>query len=74
MWSARTHGALATAVLAALGVLAAAQTSPGTYTAPQAASGQNAYDQNCASCHMADLSGSMAPALAGADFLSAWGD
>lgn len=44
--------------------------SSGDYTAAQAAKGKTLYDANCASCHMADLSGGSGPALAGKKFAS----
>ncbi|MGE0043544.1 MAG: cytochrome c, partial [Vicinamibacterales bacterium] len=47
----------------------------GVYTAEQAKRGQAAYDDNCSTCHLADMSGGgdgIAPSLAGADFLKAW--
>jgi len=45
----------------------------GVYTEAQAARGQAAYNQNCASCHGEALSGGeSAPPLAGGDFLSNW--
>lgn len=48
--------------------------TPVTYTAAQAADGFAAYQTNCASCHLPDLSGrNEAPPLAGANFMNAWG-
>jgi mono/diheme cytochrome c family protein len=44
----------------------------GVYTEAQANRGGGLYDQQCAACHSADLSGSGAPALAGPDFLGSW--
>ena len=45
-----------------------------SYTAAQAAQGKAAYDQNCASCHGANLDdGQFAPALRGQAFLRQWG-
>ena len=60
----------------ALGIVVGAQPpAEGVYTAQQAASGGAAYDQNCASCHGADLSGSsFAPELVGATFMGIWGE
>ncbi len=43
----------------------------GPFTAEQATAGRIAYQDNCSSCHGADLTG--APALAGAAFLGGWG-
>jgi PQQ-dependent dehydrogenase (methanol/ethanol family) len=48
--------------------------TPPVYTAAQAAEGLNVYQTNCSSCHLADLAGrNEAPALAGANFMNAWG-
>ena len=45
----------------------------GVYTKEQAARGEAAYKQNCASCHGGMLEGiEMAPALAGPEFLDKW--
>jgi len=57
------------------GATAAAQktASDGVYADSQAARGQQLYGQQCASCHGADLKGSGAPVLAGAEFLDVWG-
>lgn len=45
----------------------------GIYTEGQAARGEAAYRQYCASCHGKDLDGGdLAPSLVGADFLSDW--
>src|SRR5688572_6141071 len=41
----------------------------------QSAAGRAAYQANCASCHLPDLAGrNEAPALAGTNFVAAWGD
>jgi enamine deaminase RidA (YjgF/YER057c/UK114 family) len=55
-------------------VQAARSGPPQTAFAPdKAAAGRVVYAQNCAACHMPDLSGNGdAPALAGASFASAW--
>lgn len=46
----------------------------GAFTAPQAETGRVVYEQACARCHMADLSGAFeAPELAGPNFTRAWG-
>jgi alcohol dehydrogenase (cytochrome c) len=50
------------------------QRSAGPYTAAQASAGRMAYQVNCASCHAPDLSGREGPQLAGANFMSQWGD
>lgn len=45
----------------------------GVYTADQAKRGQEAYNQQCASCHGDTLGGGeSAPALTGVEFLSNW--
>lgn len=44
----------------------------GVYSAAQAKRGEALYNEQCASCHSADLSGGGAPALAGADFIGFW--
>jgi len=44
-----------------------------TYTAAQSAHGRELYGQHCASCHGSSLEGAAAPALAGAQFVAAWG-
>jgi S-disulfanyl-L-cysteine oxidoreductase SoxD len=45
----------------------------GVYTADQAARGEAAYRENCASCHGAALEGKgQSPPLAGSDFISNW--
>jgi alcohol dehydrogenase (cytochrome c) len=64
------------AVTAACGVaiLFAQQRSAGPYTQDQAAAGRATYQTYCASCHSADLSGREGPQLAGANFLTQWGD
>ena len=63
------------AVAASGAVLAAWQKPPAApvFTADQAAVGRASYVKNCASCHMADLSGNVEyPPLAGAAFLNTW--
>ena len=63
-------------VLAAVGVVAAAPqpAASGAFSDAQAASGQGAFAQACAGCHGATLRGAeLAPALAGAGFMSVWG-
>jgi mono/diheme cytochrome c family protein len=42
------------------------------YSEAQAKRGAVLYDEQCAACHGADLSGGGAPGLAGADFLGFW--
>jgi alcohol dehydrogenase (cytochrome c) len=55
-------------------ILFAQQRPAGPYTQAQAAAGRAIYQTNCASCHAADLSGREGPQLAGANFLTQWGD
>src|SRR5262245_20953885 len=55
---------------------AAGQTSPpeGPFTAAQSTAGRAAYQANCASCHLPELSGrNEASQLAGSNFMTAWG-
>jgi len=61
------------ALTAATGGIVAACPAPraGFYGVAQAAQGKTVFDQQCASCHKADLSGDAGPPLAGAQFL-AW--
>jgi len=64
------------AVTVAGAVLVAGENPPAApvFTAEQAAAGRASYAKNCASCHMADLSGNVEyPPLAGAAFLGTWG-
>jgi mono/diheme cytochrome c family protein len=42
----------------------------GIYTAAEATAGMADYNNNCASCHNADMSGNAGPALAGPNFAS----
>ncbi len=45
----------------------------GVYTAEQADHGKSLYNDNCMSCHGADLAGTeMSPALTGSEFLTRW--
>ena len=47
----------------------------GVFTAAQAARGESAYEQECATCHLADLLGDgIAPSLKGAAFDFRWSD
>jgi alcohol dehydrogenase (cytochrome c) len=55
-------------------VILVAQQGTAPYTVEQAAAGRAAYQTNCASCHAPDLSGREGPQLAGATFMSQWGD
>lgn len=65
---------VALAVVAAI-VQTGRSTWDGVYTDAQATRGEAIYAERCASCHAPDLSGmDQAPALVGADFLTAWND
>ena len=56
-------------------VTALAQGAAGPFTQAQADAGRMAYNDNCALCHQADLSGATdAPPLAGSAFFGAWKD
>lgn len=48
----------------------AACTSGGIYSPAQAQAGMSLYNDKCASCHNADMSGNSGPALAGPKFLA----
>jgi mono/diheme cytochrome c family protein len=64
-----TYGGGVTAQIVTSGV----NTSAGVYTNEQAAQGQTIFEKRCSACHGSDLGGGdMAPALHGAEFLSAW--
>src|SRR5215469_5501848 len=66
--------AIAATAACAVAVLFAQQRPAGPYTQDQAAAGRAMYQISCVSCHAADLSGREGPQLAGASFLSQWGD
>ena len=76
----KTRLTLGTAAIAACGVMLvsqqgrAQQRPAGPYTAEQASAGRTAYQANCAACHAPDLSGREGPQLAGANFMTQWGD
>jgi len=71
-------GAMVIAAAASLACSALAQTAArnvwdGVFTADQAAQGKAAFDNKCATCHGAELTGAeMAPPLSGGQFLSNW--
>jgi len=61
------------AAAAALVSIEAQQPPAGVYTAAQATTGRAAYQANCASCHVDNLSGrNEAPPLAGGSFMNTW--
>jgi alcohol dehydrogenase (cytochrome c) len=66
--------ALTTVIFAtAFGLWNARAQAPGPFTQGQVEAGRQAYNDNCANCHVADLSGATdAPPLAGAAFMGAW--
>jgi alcohol dehydrogenase (cytochrome c) len=60
-------------VSAALGTVAFGQGAAGPFTQAQVDAGRQAYADNCAACHQADLGGTNdAPQLAGSAFMGAW--
>jgi mono/diheme cytochrome c family protein len=72
--SAATLGTTAGA-LRAQAPAAAKTTNDGVFTDAQVKKGSEIYQQQCASCHDAQLAGSgTAPALAGTDFSANWKD
>src|SRR3984885_1819738 len=76
----KTQIRLDAAVIVACGVMLvsqpgiAQQRQAGPYTAEQALAGRTADQGNCAACHAPDLSGREGPKLAGANFVSQWGE
>lgn len=60
---------------AGIGVTSAQDATPaaGWYTAAQATSGQQLFNNYCAECHRPDLTGADGPALKGAAFLKVFG-
>ena len=66
-------GAAASLACSALAQAAARNVWDGVFTADQAAQGKTAFDNKCATCHGAELTGAeMAPPLSGGQFLSNW--
>ncbi len=57
------------------GLYAQTARTPNTavYSAAQAARGRTLYQQQCATCHGQELTGGLAPPLAGSSFVAAWG-
>ena len=79
----RANGLLAAAAAAGIAIIIASGAAgaqdktvwDGVYTADQAVRGETAYEQECATCHLADLLGDgIAPALTGAAFDFRWSD
>ncbi len=65
---------LAAIAVSGMLVLTGQQRQAGPYTAAQADAGLAAYNMNCSSCHMPDMSGSGdAPPLTGIPFMANWG-
>src|SRR6218665_1869918 len=66
----------ASVTLAAVGLWGASavgQNAAGTFTQAQVDAGHQAYNDNCAQCHLPDLAGTNdAPALSGSAFMGAW--
>jgi len=74
-WGRRSVFVVCLVAAASVGFVSPAQQRPaGSYTAEQASAGRSAYQANCAACHAQDLSGREGPQLAGATFMSQWGD
>ena len=73
MMRTRTVLLAVAAIAAAFGLWTARAQTPAPFTAAQVEAGRQAYNDNCANCHVADLSGATdAPSLAGTAFLGAW--
>ncbi len=53
--------------------VSAALADTGFYTAAQADSGHDLFNNHCAECHRPDLTGAMGPALIGTPFKQHWG-
>src|SRR6266516_3127191 len=65
---------LAILAIPAMTVTSGRSQTPAAYTASQAADGLAAYQTNCASSHLPDLTArNEAPQLAGGNFMNAWG-
>src|SRR5439155_9551886 len=66
---------LSFAGVTAVGIAVLGQAPPASvFTTSQAAAGRTIYQENCASCHLPDLSGrNEAPQLAGGNFMNTWG-
>jgi quinoprotein glucose dehydrogenase len=70
VWAVATQG-----VPSAHGLAASRTVWDGVYTESQAERGKAAYEQQCASCHLSDLSGSgLAPPLVEDTFMHRWQD
>jgi mono/diheme cytochrome c family protein len=71
--SAMVIGAAVSLTCSALAQTAARNVWDGVFTADQAAQGKAVFDNKCATCHGAELTGAeMAPPLAGGQFLGNW--
>lgn len=64
---------VAASVLLAAAPAAAATPPQGFFTAAQADTGHDAFNNHCAECHRPDLTGAMGPALIGTPFFQHWG-
>ncbi len=62
----------ASAVGAGLAAQEPKTASSGIYTSDQAMRGAVTFENNCAECHLSDLSGRAGPPLKGDDFLEHW--
>lgn len=69
----KVAGALGLALTLAGSAVSAQELQQASFSAAQAARGETLYQQNCAACHLADLTGSFeAPNLADSSFRSNW--
>ncbi|MDA0926626.1 MAG: PQQ-binding-like beta-propeller repeat protein [Proteobacteria bacterium] len=69
----KVAGALGLALMLAGSAVSAQELQQAGFSAAQAARGETLYQQNCAACHLADLTGSFeAPNLADSSFRSNW--
>src|SRR5579871_615041 len=69
-WLVRRKSMKSTAVLGIVFVMSGAAWAQ---TMQQAETGRGVYQARCAGCHAADLGGNEGPALAGSNFVAAWG-
>ncbi|MDA0690147.1 MAG: c-type cytochrome, partial [Proteobacteria bacterium] len=69
----KVAGALGLALMLAGSAVSAQELQQAGFSAAQAARGETLYQQNCAACHLADLTGSFeGPNLADSSFRSNW--